>query len=168
MLLCIQAHPQCPSVNEKYKDLENWVHGNAGPGKNNGLIVQVTIINQASADGTHFYSGWGVSCFAQGVNPYAQCSLTTNPSLNFVYSDRYNKDQPYQPFDMQTFDVQKVSLDIVNDKIISESITWNYSVEYTNVIRMGDIIYGTMQNSMIILNIKRVVQGQILDCGYPY
>jgi len=165
MLVCISAvNAQCPTVNPTYRDLEEWVHANAGPGRQNGIIAQVSIINEATPGGTHFFTGYGVSCFSQGVSPYGQCSLTTNPWMNFFYSDRYNAGG--QPFDVQKRDVQRVSLDMVNNRIISTSKTWNTEVTYTNVYRTGNIIYASLPGSMLIINIKKLVQGQVYDCGY--
>src|SRR5882724_5681246 len=158
--ICV-SNAQCPNVNPIYQDLENWVHANAGPGKHNGIIAQVTIINQATSGGTHFFTGYGVSCFTQGVSPYGQCNLTTNPGLNFVYSDRYSA---AQPFDVNNRDLSRVSLDMVNNKIISTSQTWHTEVTYTNVTRTGNIIYAMLPGSMVIINIKKLVQGQVDDC----
>ena len=163
MLFCISdVSAQCPTENSIYSDLDNWVHANAGPGRRNGLIAQVTLINQAP-DGRQFYTGYGVSCFSLVASSNGQCDLSTNPWLNFVFSDRYVGGQP---FDIARRVSKRVKLDIVNNQVTIEGGP-NSLVTYTNVNRVGNIIYATRSGSILIINIRKVVQGQILDCGYP-
>ena len=164
---------QCPNVSPAYADLESWVHG-----ANNGLSVQVTLVNPAASDGTHFFTSWGKSCLEQGVGGYGQCRLTTNPQVYVLYSDRTNlstapENTPAhtmhnanQPFSIKAYDVQVTSLDMVNNTITNKSITWNYEVVYTNVKRIGGVVYGDKNGNLIILNLSKVhYPSNMRTCG---
>jgi hypothetical protein len=163
LLSPLPVESQCPNASPLYQDLETWVHG-----ANNTLLVQVTMTNPPLPDGSHFYTAWGKACLHQGVAGYGQCRLTTNPIMDLLFSDRtYPSSAPdnspartirnvNQPFSVKDRDAHLISLDMVGNTILSKSIKWNFEVQYTNLTRRGDVIFGEKDGSVIVLNLSRV------------
>ena len=83
---------------------------------------------------------------------YGQCSLTTNPSVALFFSDRSKGNQPFSIDQMEQL---VVSLDTVNNRIVSKSITSNNESVYTNVSRMGNFIYAESPGSLLIINLHK-------------
>lgn len=165
------ANAQCPQVNAMYRDLETWVH-TPGPDRHY-VVAQVTIVNPAASGGSHFYTAWSMGCFSQGVMNYGQCYLTSNPTLPLLFSDRKGASsipQATQPFTLGEYDNHLVALDMVRNRLISKSRTWNYEKVYAGLTRKGNLIYGVHgDGSMIALNlVKRKTQGpaEPLVCGW--
>jgi hypothetical protein len=161
LFICIalKVNAQC-TTNSKYQDLIDWVQNS-----NSHLIsVQFTIINSALQDGTHYYTAWGKEnlIFTGPLQPGGpklnRCRLTTVQAAPLLYSDREQTfiSNLLQPFSINLPDKQKISIDLINNNIISESITWHFTTTYKNINRNGNIIYGFSGGSMIILNLHLI------------
>ncbi len=132
----------------------------------------VTIINPAAADGSHYYTAWSKGCLYNGVAPYGQCALTTNPTLGLIYSDRTFptnvpgvSTQVNQPFSMRAMDNQLVSLDISRNVIVSKSKTWNYELTYPQVTRSGNVVTGFGAGGQtIVLNLLKIESVVGVEC----
>jgi hypothetical protein len=152
-----KAVPHSPDLNPAYSDLQQWLQGSSA----HRIKVQVSIINQSSADGSHYFSAWGQSRFIQGSGNEGINMLSTEPAISLIFSDRETTIQGnvagnnLQPFSIQKSDLQIITLDIARNEIISKSMTWNYSITYSNLTRTGNIIYGVGEGSMIILNLLK-------------
>lgn len=152
-----QTNAQC-TTNSIYQDFIDALQSG-----NYTLSCQVTIINAASADRSHYYTAWGqsnLSFLSAGsrLTEIKNCQLAQDDYTKLFYSDRiksFTENFP-QYFSGLEPDEQAVSIDIVDNSIVSESKTWNYSTVYKNVIRNGNILYANLENSMIILNLALV------------
>ena len=154
------AQAQCS--NSEYQDLIDWINDN-----NHALEAQITIINAAGEDGTHYYSAWGKSNVSftgdRTVNSKFPCQFTTPDYFKLLYSDRTKGfiENVEQPFSGTQPDEQSIAIDVVNNTIISESRTWQYTVTYNNITRNGDILYASAAGSMIVINLHKIIQSII-------
>jgi hypothetical protein len=151
------AAAQCPQARPMYQDLEAWMH--SGVQFRHHIQAQITMINPASADGSHYFTSWSKGCIFNGVSPYGQCYLTTNPSLAVLYSDRTDPAEKgmNQPFSIKKYDQQVVAIDMVNNRIVMKALTWKFETTYTNVSRTGNVIVGsTTDGAVIIINILKL------------
>lgn len=146
------ANSQCKSFNPIYKDLMDCLT------KNGGYWCQVTIVNAASNDRSHYYTAWGESSFnlsSVTIKGRNTCLLSTPESFSLAYSDRnYVVQSKTQSFSAKAIDEQVITLNLVSNQIISESKTWHFTKTYSNLVKKGNIIYGTSDGDMIILNLR--------------
>ena len=169
------ATAQCPSALPAYQDLEQWVHGNIQNGfSHNYIEVHVVVINPVGL------TQWTKGVFMHGVAGYGQCSLATNPTVPVLFSDRTYKapgtdrfGNPVgdlnQPFSIRDWDKHVVSLDMVQNTISNQSLSWNAKQTLSDVKRIGNVIYGTDNSGgMIILTVlKRSFTGNTIPAVEP-
>jgi hypothetical protein len=145
-----------PNIQPTYKDLDEWLKANT----TNTIQVECTIINQPNSDGNYYYTAWGKSFFKKAPGNEGACLLITAPDVTLLYSDRYytvpgNQNNLSQRFSYNNGDVCTIKLDMAQNMIISKSLTWNYEESFSDVKRSGNMIYGTMDGKMIVLNLLK-------------
>ncbi len=145
---------QCPDINPIYRDLVEWRLSNMQKGISHNVIkAQITAISPER--GGSFHTAWGKSLLMAN----GPCILMTDPTI-FIKSDEiYNSNSRIQPFSNKTehrIKERTITLDMAGNRIIDKIYGPNQSETiYTNLTRIGDVIYGTKNAFMIIINFKK-------------
>jgi hypothetical protein len=154
-------HAQCSGALPVYQDLATWFRPVTN-GVHYSIRVEVTYVNSPLSDGSHYFSAFGRSLMGIGVGGYGPCSLTTDPAIYIIYSDRtYGHPlnvsgqlvTAQQPFAIDGSSEEWISLDMINNRITVKSITYQNTTVYSNVTRTGNTIIGNNNGNLIILSI---------------
>jgi len=151
---------QCPEVNPMYQDLVNWRNSNIQNGVSHNIIkVQITVISP-SRGGYYGYTAWGKSILLPEIGGNVPCGLGTGPTV-FIRSDQiYESNSKIQPFSNKPEHIIKdrfLTLDMVGNRIIDIISLPNQNQSehiFSNLTRVGDIIYGANNEDIIILNLR--------------
>jgi hypothetical protein len=162
VLLCSNMNAQCPNVNPMYQDLVTWRNSNIQNGVSHNIIkVQITVVKPCRGD--HYgYTAWAKSTLLPSIGTAnAQCNLGTGPTV-FIRSDEiYESNSRIQPFSNKTEHIIRerfITLDMVGNRIIDNISLPNnkYSEQiFSDLTRVGDVIYGTNNGDIIILNLRK-------------
>jgi len=149
----IRSLPLLPNAKPNYSDLINYSNsdGKCNGNYRNYFVTHVTGINQATPQGTHFFTSFG------------QTGLVLDDNNNF--NSRYVYDVSFsdragargQSFDINRRDKSSIILHTATNSITITSQTWNSTKTYYNLIRRGNRIIGSDKDSTIVLNLKKAV-----------
>jgi hypothetical protein len=178
LFLCLLvqfSQAQCSGALPVYQDLATWFRP-VSNGIHYSIQVEITYVNSPLSNGSHYFSAFGRSLMGIGVGGYGPCSLTTDPAIYIIYSDRtYNHQlnvqgksvNAQQPFAIDASSEEWISLDMINNRITVKSITYQNMTVYSNVTRTGNTIIGNNNGNLIILSIfKTTYSGNIQPVFY--